>query len=345
MNMHAPVSASILVLDPDRDFLESVEKLKKNESVQLTTRVLDSVNRHKLTEWVQELYPDIVVVNLDLDGELDFGSAVTEINSIPTGLPPLILGTTAKEDLSLKIKAYNLGIDDLLLRPFQSSELWLRIGVLLRLRNLQRQLDSASRNLAQANANLSNSNVRLEEMTLTDELTGLSNMRYMTKFLENQFLILKRHPRPFAVLMMDIDKFKLVNDKNDHLVGSRTIQKIGHVIERVMRKMDVKARYGGDEFTIAMPETERTGAELAANRLREAIQQEPLEGSNGSVFHVTASMGVAAIDFNRHQSFEDLVRDADNALYQAKKRGRNCVVWYEHGKTEVITDEERKKTD
>lgn len=337
------IKAKILLLDPDRDFLEAAARLA-SPGLSVVTQLFDARTKDQLSELVQTHYPDIIVVNLDVDNELDFGTPLITIQSIPLSLSPLVLGTSARDDFSFRQKAYQLGIDDFLLRPFLVQDLWFRLESLLKFRHLQRQIDAASRNLAQLNAQLSQSNRKLEQMTLTDELTGLSNMRYMNKFLENQFMILRRHPRPFTVLMMDLDHFKQVNDKNDHLVGSATISTVGKIIDDLMRKMDVKARYGGDEYIIAMPETNQEGALLAANRLREAIGRATHMGSDGQSFAVTASMGLAGYDPERHESFRDLIKDADCALYEAKRLGRNRAIYYEHGVTERPAPDKLERT-
>ena len=326
------IKATLLVLDPDRDFLEAVSR-QDRPNIKVVAEHFDSKNKTSLAQFLQDHYPDIVVINLDVDNELDFGNPISEIHSTPMALCPLVLGTTARDAFSLKQKAYKLGIDDYLLRPFNVAEMWFRLDSLLRIRRLERQIDAASRNLSQLNSKLSSSNRKLEQMTLTDELTGLNNMRYMHKFLENQFMILKRHQRPFSLLMMDLDHFKSVNDRNDHLVGSATISRVGKIIDDVMRKMDVKARYGGDEYIIAMPETDKEGALLGANRLGEAIGKAVHLGSDGNEFSVTASMGIAGYDPQRHDSYKELVKDADCALYEAKHQGRNRAVYYEHGVT------------
>ncbi|MBS1983636.1 MAG: hypothetical protein JST16_05635, partial [Bdellovibrionales bacterium] len=185
----------ILVLDPDRDFLDVVLRAQRSEDAVVVGEHFDSRSKPQLSELIQNHYPDIVVVNLDVDDEIDFGSPITEVQSIPLSLCPLILGTSARDAFALRQRAYQLGIDDFLLRPFNPQELWFRLDSLMRTRRLQRQIDSASRNLSLLNSKLAASNRKLEQMTLTDELTGLSNMRYMHKFLESHFMIVKRHAR------------------------------------------------------------------------------------------------------------------------------------------------------
>ncbi|MBS1984829.1 MAG: GGDEF domain-containing protein, partial [Bdellovibrionales bacterium] len=105
-----------------------------------------------------------------------------------------------------------------------------------------------------------------------------------------------------------------------------------------------KARYGGDEYIIAMPETDEKGARLAAERLRANIEQAVHEGNEGTKFSVTASMGLATFDAQRHQTYKDLIKDADCALYAAKRQGRNRAVFYVHGETERPDEDKLKRT-
>jgi diguanylate cyclase (GGDEF)-like protein len=316
---------SILFLDPDYDFLEVMEETGKKKGLSVIAQPYSKRDNVSIEEILYDLYPDIVVLNLDQKDDLSFGEDVQEILHIPMPIPPLIIGTTTKDSVSLKTKAYKLGIDDYLIRPFTPAEVWLRLDVHLRTRKLQKQLDAATRKLSATNIQLSSSNRTLEEMTLTDELTGLNNMRFMTQYMEKQFQLFSRYDRSFSVMMIDLDHFKEVNDKNDHLVGSETIKIIGRLIQDATRGSDIKARYGGDEYIVAMPETDATAARLVGERIRESICAFELKGSDESIFHVTSSIGIGTFDKTRHKNYADIVRDADYALYLAKKLGRNRV--------------------
>jgi len=317
----------ILVLDPDYDFLEEMQRQAQEKSIQIKTLPYSSRDRKPIEDVILENYPDILIINLDQDNEVNHGNPVLEVRRVPLPIPPIIIGITSREAVSLKQRCYDYGIDDYLLKPFNVSEVWMRLGVSLRIRSLQHQLDSATRKLSALNLRLSNSNKSLEVMTLTDELTGLNNMRFMTQYLEKQFQLFSRYDRPFAVMMIDLDKFKEVNDRNDHLVGSETIKVMGQIINQSTRASDIKARYGGDEYVVAMPETEREGAIVVAERIRVDIEAQQLSGTQ-DIFSVTSSIGVASFDKKRHKNFRDIVRDADVALYMAKNAGRNRVVYF-----------------
>lgn|GEM_PF-1681748 len=328
MNTFDPGPLTVLVLDPDADFLSGLEEHLSGQAEDLKV-VAVPYSRHeevKLEEIILAHYPDIVVLNLDQQDPPDFGRPISEILSIPLAMPPIILATTAHDELTPKQAAYRLGVWDYMIRPFTLVELGLKLEVLAKIRRLKKQLEAATRKLSTLNLQLADSNRKLEEMTVTDELTGLSNMRFMTQFLEKQFQLLMRYERPFAVMMIDLDHFKSVNDRNDHVTGSNTIRTIGRLIEQMTRTSDVKARYGGDEYIVAMPETDPIGAKLVADRIRESIAETLHTGHNEKSFAVTASIGVASFNKTRHMSFRDLVKEADRAMYLAKHQGRNRVV-------------------
>jgi two-component system cell cycle response regulator len=320
-----PLKSSILLLDPDYDFLEAVAELGKKKNLTIVAQPYSKREKPEIEELLFEIYPDIVVINLDQSDELTFGEPIQEILRVPMPIPPLIVGTTSNDSISLKTRAYLLGIDDYLVRPFTPADVWLRLDVHLRTRKLQRQLETATRKLSAVNVQLSSSNRTLEEMTLTDELTGLNNMRFMTQYMEKQFQLFSRYDRHFSIMMIDLDHFKEVNDKNDHLVGSETIKVIGHLISDATRGSDIKARYGGDEYIVAMPETDGPAAFLVGERIRSSISAYKLKGSHNNIFQVTSSIGIGTFEKSRHKIYPDIVRDADYALYIAKKLGRNRV--------------------
>jgi len=173
---------------------------------------------------------------------------------------------------------------------------------------------------------LSISNALLHEKTellsVTDGLTALSNHQQMQLNLKSEFERSRRYTSPLSVVMMDVDHFKKVNDSYGHQTGDEILVELAAVISRVCRSNDSAARYGGEEFFLILPETPIHGAQLIAERIRNEIGGHRFH-SNGNMFNVTISCGVAALDLERMNAAADLIHVADRALYRAKKGGRN----------------------
>jgi diguanylate cyclase (GGDEF)-like protein len=165
---------------------------------------------------------------------------------------------------------------------------------------------------------ISNLHARL---AATDPLTKIFNRQVFTSIMEAETHRASRYERPFSLIMIDIDHFKKVNDTYGHLVGDRVLKKLAQLVQGLNRDSDVFARIGGEEFVIMSTETDLEGARLHAERLRKAIEEHVFDTAG----HITCSFGVA--QFRRGEDrVETLIKRADDALYRAKKLGRNRVV-------------------
>jgi two-component system cell cycle response regulator len=174
-------------------------------------------------------------------------------------------------------------------------------------------------------------NQKLEQMAITDSLTGCYNRRYLMQQLEHEVLLNMRYRIPFSVFLFDIDHFKQINDRYGHLTGDEVIRSTAEIVRTKLRRTDILARYGGEEFTIYLPHTNREQSELLADRIMNAISQNEVETGSEKV-RVTISMGVVTED-SENLKFDDpkvFLREvfsrADTALYRAKNEGRNRVV-------------------
>jgi len=163
----------------------------------------------------------------------------------------------------------------------------------------------------------------MESLAVTDSLTGLYNRRYFFEFAENEVQRSKRYGKKLSLVMMDIDHFKRVNDKFGHQTGDLVLKMISDIALRNLRKVDVMCRFGGEEFVILLPETSGEEAFVAAERICRGIEEARLETEKGQV-SVTVSMGVVNLG-KEIDSLNDLIREADRAMYKAKDQGRNCV--------------------
>jgi two-component system, cell cycle response regulator len=169
-------------------------------------------------------------------------------------------------------------------------------------------------------------NARLEQLAQTDPLTQLLNRRALTERITAEMERALRYDSTLALLMIDLDHFKRVNDTYGHLVGDDVLRDVAQLLSQTIRGSDIVARYGGEEFLVLLPETEDGGAESFAERLREAVEQhEFAKDSLAEALKLTASVGVAVFPAARIENVEDLFQRADAALYRAKAAGRNLV--------------------
>ncbi|MDD4238073.1 MAG: diguanylate cyclase [Desulfotomaculaceae bacterium] len=175
-------------------------------------------------------------------------------------------------------------------------------------------------------------NKKLEKATITDDLTDCYNKRYLMQQVACEILASQRYKVPFSILLIDIDKFKLINDAYGHLLGDDVLRGVVDAIKSKLRRSDILVRFGGDEFIIYMPNTDRAGAFILAEKVRSTIESYSISSAKG-VMHVTISVGLVSVGANAEISnnpekfMEELLERADWALYESKENGRNCVVF------------------
>ncbi|MCX6555229.1 MAG: sensor domain-containing diguanylate cyclase [Candidatus Aminicenantes bacterium] len=180
----------------------------------------------------------------------------------------------------------------------------------------------------------------MEKMAVTDQLTGLYNYRYFHQRLGAEIARSQRYRHPLSIIMIDLDDFKMINDRYGHLTGDRVLREAAQTFRKNIRRydepmvlkggeLDIVSRYGGEEFIIIQPDTPLEGALVCAERLREILessvgQKAGLPYDKNSAQRVTGSFGVTAFDFG--ESLDSMIRRADTAMYQAKDQGKNRVV-------------------
>jgi len=162
----------------------------------------------------------------------------------------------------------------------------------------------------------------LRELSITDPLTGVGNRRFFMERLRQELHRSERTGRAFVLLMLDLDHFKLVNDRFGHQRGDEVLARCADILVQNVRKTDLAARYGGEEFCVLLPETSEERGMLVAGKLRSAIEKTTCNTKTP----ITVSIGVA--EWAQEDTRDDLLRRADRAMYGAKKRGRNCVVGF-----------------
>lgn len=168
---------------------------------------------------------------------------------------------------------------------------------------------------------------KLYDMATRDPLTGAHNRRFFQERLGSEWAWSYRHRKPCALIAVDIDHFKLVNDTHGHAVGDYVLQELVRVMTHTIRKEDLLVRTGGEEFVLLARATNQPEALVLAERVRSAVEQHPFS-CDGKDLHVTVSLGVATTSDDGIDSPDQLVCRADEFLYVAKQNGRNCVEWF-----------------
>ncbi len=190
-----------------------------------------------------------------------------------------------------------------------------------------KELDRANEKLTEQNEELEALNEELRRLTLVDGLTGIANRRYFDEHLEREWRTGRRQQKSLALIMADIDFFKIYNDTHGHQSGDDCLKAIAGVLEKSIKRVtDLAARYGGEEFAIVLPDTDLAGAMIVAEKIRQRVEDMRIENSEAPGRWVTISLGVASVTPSAGESPASLIAQADKAMYQAKSLGRNRVM-------------------
>lgn len=254
---------------------------------------------------------DLVIVNSNLE-DYDPLRLCSQIRSLErTRFIPILL-ITEQGDEQMIIRSLDLGVNDYIVRPLDPNEL------------IARALTQVRRK--RYNDRLRNSVRQTIELAVTDGLTGLHNRRYLDTHLRTLFARAKVRGRPLTLCITDIDRFKQVNDVYGHDAGDEVLKEFAGRIRSTVRGADLACRFGGEEFVVVMPDTSADVAATVAERLRGMIEARPFQLRSGETpLMLTASMGIATIGPGI-ETPEQLLKQADRALYEAKNSGRNRVV-------------------
>jgi two-component system cell cycle response regulator len=254
---------------------------------------------------------DLIIVSLAL-ANFDALRLCSQVRSLErTRNLPILVVSDADNNARL-VRGLEIGVNDYLLRPLDKNELLARVRTQIRKKRFTERLRD---------------NVQMSiEMAITDALTGLYNRRYMESHLSTLIDQAAGRGKPLSVLVVDIDYFKPINDTYGHDAGDDVLREFGLRLRKSIRGIDLACRYGGEEFVVAMPETDMAVATMVAERLRRRIATEPfsIEQDTRKV-EITISIGIAALSGSKDTAAA-LLKRADQALYRAKRDGRNRVV-------------------
>lgn len=295
----------VLLVDDDPVTAERIrEILGRTNRVDLETEPQEALFRGAEGDY------DLAIVSLNLR-QVDGLRLCSHLRSLDrTRLLPILVVVDPEDNIRL-LRGLDLGVNDYLVRPIDRNEMLARVRTQVRRKRFSDRLRD---------------NVQMTiEMAVTDGLTGLHNRRY----LERQFAILVNQAiareKPLSVLVLDIDHFKRINDSYGHAVGDDVLREFSRRVRKAVRGIDVACRMGGEEFVIVMPDTDAALSFLVGERLRLKIAGEPFRiPESNEAIEVTVSIGISSL-LSAKDTPETLLKRADDALYQAKRDGRNRV--------------------
>lgn len=301
------VGGSILLLEDRPVALERMAEMLRGEQ-QVETQQDPQEALFRLAEGNH----DLAIISLDLANS-DALRLCSQIRSLErTRYLPILLLAEA-EDRDRLLRGLDLGVNDYLIRPIDRNELLARARTQVRRRRYTDRLrDTVQHSI---------------EMAITDSLTGLHNRRYLESHLAVMLDQAAARGRPVSLMLIDVDYFKSINDRFGHTAGDDVLREFATRLRSNVRGIDLTCRYGGEEFVVAMPDTDEKVVHMVAERLRHRIEAEPFAILGGTrSIDVTISVGIAT----RNRGAEDvpsLLRRADEAVYRAKREGRNRVVY------------------
>jgi len=254
---------------------------------------------------------DLLIISLNLEN-FDGLRLCSQLRSLERTRNIPVLGITEPDNNARMVRGLEIGVNDFLMRPIDRNELLARARSQVRKRRYTERLRD---------------NVQMSiEMAITDALTGLFNRRYMESHVATLVEQAAARGKPLTVMVLDIDYFKSINDTHGHDAGDDVLRDFALRIKRSIRGIDLACRYGGEEFVLVMPETDMAVAAMVAERLRRRIAAEPFAIQNGAKnVPVTISIGIAGLR-DRNDTAASVLKRADQALYRAKRDGRNRVV-------------------
>jgi diguanylate cyclase (GGDEF)-like protein len=280
---------------------------------------------HAAIELYRKELPDIILLDImlpDIDG-FEVAKQVRKLQGKDDWTAIIFLSVMSKdEDLAKGIEA---GGDDYLMKPVGRVVLQAKVAAMYRLVRMQRALVKLTEQLNLANQ-------ELHRVSMTDGLTGIANRRLFDELLVREWRRCARIQKPLSIVMIDVDYFKKFNDRYGHQAGDESLKAVANVIaSAVKRGSDLAARYGGEEFVLILGEMDEKSARNVANSILQQVAALKVLNDESPHQYVTVSCGISTVLPSEDKPVEKLVKSADNALYLAKKRGRNTVAYLDYG--------------
>jgi diguanylate cyclase (GGDEF)-like protein len=302
--------AAILVIEDSE--IHRAEIREAIGASRLFSRVLEAADGIHGLKLLMSEPVDLVLCDLEMPG-LDGEKVMRVKNSSPRYANVPFIFLTACTDLDRRARLLQQGACDAVAKPFHHAEFVARLGLHLKVKQLQDELMVK--------------NATLARLSTVDALTGLRTRRYVKEVLSIEFLRARRYGTSLAVLMADLDLFKKVNDRHGHPAGDVVLQGVAECLLSSLRATDSAGRYGGEELLVVLPQNDGEGGVVLAERWRLAVENTVYMGSERQAISVTISIGVAEFQ-EAFETPDDLIAAADKALYRAKENGRNCIDVY-----------------
>lgn len=307
-------NALIMIVDDDHTTVEVIQRHLRKAGF---TRFMPITDSTKALETILQVQPDVIL--LDLIMPVSGVSILQQVRNSPETCRIPVLTLTSYNDSDTRTTLLNLGANDFLQKPVHANELVARVRNSLSSKITFDQLAMRS--------------AQLQADVLKDVLTGLANRRAFEFELNRKIVEWERQRTPVALLLMDIDHFKMVNDRFGHQAGDAVLRAVADIIRESIRKMDLACRIGGEEFAVILPMTRACESNQLAERMRRAVEAAFIQTTEATI-RLTASFGIANAMKGDDASL--LIRRADTALYAGKQRGRNCSTLHDGTKCVAV---------
>lgn len=338
MNEQTPQErADILIVDDKPENLRLLATMLSSRGYEIRTAISGKL----CLRAAKAIVPDLILLDINMPEMSGYEVCQHLKKETLTKNVPIIFLSALSESLD-KVKAFQSGGNDYVSKPFQVEEVCVRIANQLKISSLQKQLEAQKKQLEVQNSlleaeiqsrmtaetQLLQINQQLQVLATKDSLTQLANRHLFDRFLAQEWRRMSREKLPLSLILCDVDYFKRYNDRFGHQAGDRCLQQVARGISSVVnRPADLVARYGGEEFAVVLPNTNERGAMSVAENIRQQIENLEIPHPESSVSdRVTLSLGVACIIPNAKTDPQQLIQSSDDALYEAKQKGRNQAV-------------------